>query len=368
MITAKRILHTDKLAVGYGKKVLIDGIEVSVHAGQIVTLIGPNGAGKSTILKTIASQLDALSGVIFIGEKNSQNMNSRTRAKHLSIMMTTRAEPELMTCYDVIKTGRYPYTGQLGILSEQDQKKIAEAMRLTSVEEIADRDFNHISDGQRQRVMLARAVCQEPDILVLDEPTSFLDIHHKLELLSMLKGLVTEKNIGVIMSMHELDLAQRISDYIVCVSEHRIDMCGTPEEIFSDAYISKLYNITSGSFCAGYGSIELERVTGTPKIFVIAGGGSGPSTFRRLQRMHIPFAAGIIPENDMDYPAASALAAALVSEKAFEPFSHETISKAKKIIESCRRVICCNDNFGTLNDGNRILYEFAEQNGFLEKR
>lgn len=355
----------EKLAVGYNKKILIDNIGISVNKGEIVTLIGPNGAGKSTILKTIASQLPMLSGSIFINGKNLKNISSHELAKTMSIMMTTRVEPELMTCYDIIKSGRYPYTGQLGILSEQDRSQISESMRLMSVESIAGKDFNCISDGQRQRVMLARAVCQEPDILILDEPTSFLDIHHKLELLSMLKRLVTMKKISVIMSMHELDLAQRISDRIVCVSNGRIDKCGTPEEIFTGEYINKLYEISSAGYYPGYGSVELEAVTGEPEVFVIAGGGMGINTFRRLQRMQIPFATGIIYENDIDFPAASALASEVISEKAFEPVSPNNFDRALKIMEKCRRVICCTEHFGTLNSENKKLYEYAVKSGWL---
>ena len=143
--------------------------------------------------------------------------------------MTGWVEPELMRCEEVVESGRFPYTGRLGILSDYDHKQVAEAMELVHVTELADRNFNCISDGQRQRVMLARAICQEPDILVLDEPTSFLDIRHKLELLSILKDLVRQKNLAVILSLHELDLAQKISDFVVCIKDDHIDRYGPPD-------------------------------------------------------------------------------------------------------------------------------------------
>lgn len=361
------LFSAKELAVGYNKKILIDNINISVNKGEIITLIGPNGAGKSTILKTIAAQLPMLSGNIFISGKDLRNISSRELAKTISVIMTARIEPELMTCYDVIRSGRYPYTGQLGILSDNDKIAIAESMKLMSVESIADRDFSRISDGQRQRVMLARAICQEPDILILDEPTSFLDIHYKLELLTMLKRLVTMKKISVIMSMHELDLAQRISDLVICVSDNGIDKCGAPEEIFTDEYINKLYNIPAASYYSGYGSVELEPVAGKPEVFVIAGGGTGVNTFRRLQRMQIPFAAGIIHENDIDFPAASALASEIIAEKAFEPVSAHNFDRAVWFMEGCRRVICCIGHFGTLNCENKRLYEYAREKGWLEE-
>ncbi|MCI6560589.1 MAG: ABC transporter ATP-binding protein [Ruminococcus sp.] len=361
----KSMIYTKSLSVGYSGKVIIDGIEISVNAGEILTLIGPNGAGKSTILKTICRQLQKISGAVYINGKESGCFTNRELAKTISILMTERVEPEMMTCGDVVKSGRYPYTGQLGILSENDKIKVMEAMKLTSVDELADKSFNCISDGQRQRVMLARAICQEPELLILDEPTSFLDIHHKLELLSILKKLVYEKNIAVIMSMHEIDLAQKISDYVVCISGRGIDKCGTPEDIFTSDYISRLYRISPSSYNSDFGSVELECIKGSPEIFVIAGNGSGIRTFRRLQRMNIPFATGVLHENDIDYAAAKSLASQIISEKPFEAVSVSSIDKATKLMNTCCKVICCLESFGTFNAGNKQLLKYAEEKGYL---
>ncbi len=239
----KEILRTERLSVGYNKKVLIGDINISVNRGQIVTLIGPNGAGKSTILKTLSTQILPVLGNIYIDKKNIKNIKPCELAKIIAVVTTAKIETELMTCYDVISLGRYPYTGQLGILSENDKNKIKESMKLTFTEELANTDFSCISDGQKQRVLLAKAICQEPEILILDEPSSFLDIRHKLELIKILKKLVVEKNTAVIMSMHELNLAEKISDFTVCVKEGRIDKCGKSPEVFSNEYICDLYDI-----------------------------------------------------------------------------------------------------------------------------
>ena len=142
----------------------------------------------------------------------------------MAVVLTERMRPELMTCHDIVATGRYPYTGRLGILSREDEEKVEEAMRAVHAESLGSRDFNNISDGQRQRVLLARAICQEPDIIILDEPTSFLDIKHKLDLLSILRDMAKKKQITVIMSLHEIDLAQKISDKIICVKGDTISI------------------------------------------------------------------------------------------------------------------------------------------------
>lgn len=355
------ILHTAKLAVGYNKKALIRDIDISVRPGQIVTLIGPNGAGKSTILKSITRQLEPISGTVWIENKSIQQIHERDFARTVSVMMTGWTEPELMLCEEVVESGRFPYTGHLGLLSAHDHEKVREAMELVHVTDLVGHNFNCISDGQRQRVMLARAICQEPDILVLDEPTSFLDIRHKLELLSILKELVQQKQLAVIMSLHEIDLAQKISDYVLCIKHDRIDRCGTPEDIFTADYIRELYGVRRGSYNGFYGSLELDAPKGKPQIFVIGGGGSGIPVYRQLQRSGIPFIAGILHENDLDYPVAKALAAEVITEEAFEPIREPAIQKATEAINRCCKVICCLEHFGSGNQGNQQLLELAKQ-------
>ncbi len=249
-------LQTDALSVGYGGKALIASVALSVQRGKIVTLIGPNGSGKSTILKTIVGQLPSISGAVFL---DGADMRSRSRgeiARRMAILMTARMDPELMTCRDVVSTGRYPYTGRLGILSAEDKRIVEQSLRQTDAQDFADRPFQSVSDGQRQRVLLARALCQEPELIVLDEPTSFLDIRYKLELLTILKRMVREENLAVLMSLHELDLAARVSDTVVCVAGDRIDRVGLPAEIFTSDYIAKLYHMEPGKYDPCFDSLE----------------------------------------------------------------------------------------------------------------
>ena len=356
---AEDYIWTENMTVGYGKTPLIRQIGIHVRAGEIVTLIGPNGAGKSTILRSVIRQLGLLEGTIYLDGMPMKGMGEREIAKRMSILMTERIHPELMNCEDVVGTGRYPYTGRMGILTAEDRGKVREAMELVHAWDLASRDFSQISDGQKQRILLARAICQDPSVIVLDEPTSFLDIRHKLELLTILKDLVRRKKVAVLMSLHELDLAQKLSDYIVCVKGEYIERCGTPEEIFTSSYITGLYGITKGSYYAEFGCLEMEPVKGKPQVFVIGGNGSGIPVYRRLQRMGIPFAAGILHENDVDYPIARALASQVISEMPFEPIREETYDRAAEVLASCGQVICCLKEFGTLNEKNRKLAELG---------
>ena len=358
-------IRTEHMDVGYDGVPLIRDIEIGVRRGEILTLIGPNGSGKSTILKSMIRQLKLLAGAVILDGRTMAAMKEGEIAKKMAIVMTERLRAELMTGEDVVATGRYPYTGRLGILSKADKEKVREAIALVHGEEFANRPFAQISDGQRQRLLLARAVCQEPEVIVLDEPTSFLDVKHKLELLEILKKLVRERNVAVLMSLHELDLAQKISDRVVCVAGNAVDRCGTPEEIFTNEYIEALYGMAPGSYNALFGSLEMGRVMGRPRVFVIGGAGRGIPVYRALQRRGVPFAAGILPENDVDYAVAKALAAETVSVPAFAPMDEGALHRAQALMRGCDSVICCLDSFGELNRACRILRDEAAQKGKL---
>lgn len=354
---------TEQMSVGYQGKPLIQNIEIRLYKGEILTLIGPNGAGKSTILKSIAKQLKLIGGMVYLDKKELEGMSGRELSQRMAVVFTEKLKTELMTCEDVVATGRYPYTGYFGILSKEDEVIIKEAMELVHVTEIRNQDFTKISDGQRQRVMLARAICQEPEIIILDEPTSFLDVKYKLEFLSVLQELRIRKGLTVIMSIHELELAERVSDKILCVNGEYVERLGKPEDIFKEDYIKSLFDIKTGSFDEENGSMELEPPGGKPNIFVIAGGGSGRSTYRKLQRERKAFVTGIIYENDLDYPTARALAGEVIAVKAFEPVNKVFLEQAKKAIDSCDKVICCREQFGSLEIANKELLEYAYKSG-----
>ncbi|MCR4750843.1 MAG: ABC transporter ATP-binding protein [Eubacterium sp.] len=236
-------LQMEHVSVGYDGKALVKDIDISIEKGEIVSLIGPNGSGKSTILKSIVRQLALVAGTVELSGEDFSRMKESEAATRMAVVLTDRIKAELMTCYDIVATGRYPYTGRFGRLSVDDEEKVEEAIRLVHAEEIGTRSFNAISDGQKQRILLARAIAQDPEIIVLDEPTSYLDMRYKLELLTILRRLSREKKTTIVMSLHEIDLAQRISDRILCVREDHTFVWGTPQEIFRDDLLQELYGL-----------------------------------------------------------------------------------------------------------------------------
>ena len=353
--------QTKNLAVGYDGQTLIRDITIDVEKGEIVTLIGPNGAGKSTILKSITRQLKTIAGTVTIDRSDLKHLSLKELATRMAVVLTERMKPELMTCRDIVATGRYPYTGRLGILTAEDEAKVDAAMEAVHALELCDRDFNAISDGQRQRILLARAICQEPEIIILDEPTSFLDIRHKLELLSILRGMAKEKGITVIMSLHEIDLAQKVSDKILCVKGETIDTYGTPEEVFDEDNIRALYDIEQGFFDPCFGSIELPRPAGEPRILVLSACGTGIPVYRALQKKNLPFCAGVLYTNDLDYRLARLLATEVVTEKPFHEIGDAAFNRAMELVHKCDTVIDAGVELGPCNRRMEEILRAAEK-------
>lgn len=362
-------IRMDDLSVGYNGKAIIRDICIDIKRGEIVTLIGPNGAGKSTILKSITRQLSLIRGKVIFDEQDLHSMNYRELSQKMAVVLTERLKTDLLTCYDIVASGRYPYTGKLGLLTEEDERMVDEAMAVVHATELGPKDFNAISDGQRQRVLLARAICQDPEIIVLDEPTSFLDIRYKLELLSILRNMAKKKGITVVMSLHEIDLAEKISDRIICVKGEKIYRYGVPEEIFHDEMIRELYSLDNGFFDSLFGSIELPapKGEGAPDVLVLSAGGSGMPVYRRLQKENTPFIAGILAPNDIDYQLARLLAAEVIETPAFEEIAGPAFAKAEQTVQRCSRVIVTDFPIGSTNRRMKDLIRMAKELGKLEQ-
>ena len=255
------LCETQDLAIGYGKTPLASGIALGANPGQILVLVGPNGAGKSTLLKTLAGQLAPLGGAVLLDGQDLTAYTGTARAQKLALMLPHTRRTELTTCFEFAAAGRIPYTGRLGILSDADRQAVQDALEIAGAAHLADRDFNCISDGQRQRVLLARAICQQPKVLLLDEPTSFLDIKGKIELLTILQKLAHEQGLAVIVSLHELDMAQKIADAVVCVFPDHVSGVLTPDAAFAPDNIRALYALSEEQYTALFGQAKPQKPT-----------------------------------------------------------------------------------------------------------
>lgn len=359
--------QTEKMAVGYDGRALIRNICLSIKKGEIVVLIGPNGSGKSTILKSITRQLRVIEGRAVLDAADMKELSYRELSKKMAVVLTERIYPELMTCREVVAMGRYPYTGRLGVLGREDERQVQSAMEAVHILDIGEKEFLAVSDGQRQRVLLARAICQEPEIIVLDEPTSFLDIRHKIELLDILRRMAKEKQMTILLSLHEIDLAQKCADRIVCVKGEEIAGYGTPEAIFTEERIRQLYDLEEGYYDTTFGSLELRKPEGKPEILVLSSGGAGVLAYRRLQKENRPFIAGILYPGEVDYQMAKYLAARVIEEKPYEAISDEVYENAIRAVDESRYVLDAGVRIGRWNSRMKDLLEYAEKSGKLRK-
>ena len=340
----KLYFEAHELAVGYNGSALIHDIEISLEKGSILTLIGPNGSGKSTILKTITKQLDRIKGSVLIDGQEILNWQPKQMARKAAVVLTERIKPELMTAWDVVALGRYPYTNMLGMLTPEDKEIVRESLEKVNALDIAAQEFLTLSDGQKQRIVLARAICQRPEIIILDEPTAFLDIWHKTELLDILREMAHEQEITVIMSLHEIDLAAKVSDYLMCVKGDRIAAFGTPEDVLRTLPIEELYGMDSGSYNVLFGSVELKKTEGTARVFVVAGNGCGIPFYRALHT---------------DTQVATKLAVEAFITPAFELPGDEIYRAAVKALEKCDVVVDAGTPKGSLNEMNSRLIAHA---------
>ena len=254
MVGAQHMAVRDVTA-GYHGQVVLDGLRFEGPRGGILVLIGPNGAGKSTVLRTLSRALLPMQGTVTLDGRDLQRYSGEALAREVAVMLTDRAKPELMTVRDVVSLGRYPYTGRLGRLDAADEAQVKDAMEAMDVMELRERDFRELSDGQKQRGLLARALAQDPKLLILDEPTGYLDIHYKLQLLRVLRAKA-RAGMTIVASLHEIELARLLADQLLTVKDGHAGHSGTPEEIFREEIIAPLYDISAEEFRLLYGRAE----------------------------------------------------------------------------------------------------------------
>lgn len=239
----REILKTKSLSIGYEGKTVVSDINVTLNEGDIIALVGPNGAGKSTLFKTFSTHIKPVGGTIALFGKDLSAISPKERAKLLGIVLTERPDDMFMKVYDVVAAGRYPYTGMFGKLSENDEKEIKVSLELVGVNHLIDRVFNTLSDGEKQKVMIAKAIAQNTPIIMLDEPTAFLDYPSKIELFSLLKKLAKEQHKAILFSSHDLELLLRYTDNLWIIAKNQPFAAGKSSELLKNNVIKKYFNL-----------------------------------------------------------------------------------------------------------------------------
>lgn len=246
------IISSNNLTIGYtrgkNKKVIQSNLNLKATEGEFIALIGPNGCGKSTLLKTLSGLLEVLDGEIIIEGKNIDKISLAERAKMYSIVLTENVNVGYITVFQLVAMGRHPYTTLSGSLSEDDKQIIHQSLEAVNMSAMSNNYLQELSDGERQRVMIAKALAQTTKIIFLDEPTSHLDLSNRIETMILLKNLAKQTGKTILISTHEIDMALRLADNVWLIDKQRGLFAGKPEELLSLGILQKVFNSDNFGF------------------------------------------------------------------------------------------------------------------------
>jgi iron complex transport system ATP-binding protein len=282
------LVSTDQLAIGYALqgriRYLQQNLNLRLYEGDMVCLIGPNGCGKSTLIRTLAGIQKSLQGSIHILSYNLAGLNNTVRTKLMSIVLTDKSVVDQITVEEIVSLGRYASTNWIGALTSQDQKKIFSALHAVKLNELKNRTYGMLSDGERQRAFIAKALASDAPVMLLDEPTAHLDILNRVEILTLLKQLSREKGHTVLLSTHELDLALQLADEIWLMTSEGSIHIGTPEEIRYSGLLDKVFGNTMVAFNSDDGVFQV-RTKKMGNVEVIGSGEHYQITIKALNRL-----------------------------------------------------------------------------------
>lgn len=234
---------TKQLKIGYDGNIIVPSFDVEIHKAKITSIIGANGCGKSTVLKAIGRIIPSESGVVIINDTEITAMKNKDIAKQMAILPQTPVAPGTLTCRELVGYGRFPYQKGFGKLSKEDKQIVEWALDVTNMGDFCDREIASLSGGQRQRVWIAMALAQQTGIILLDEPTTYLDLAHQLEVLELLKKLNEGQKTTIVMVLHDLNLASRYSDYLLAMRDGQIELYGEPSEVMTKPMLAHCFGI-----------------------------------------------------------------------------------------------------------------------------
>lgn len=249
-------IATENLAVAYEDNLVVDDLDMGLPQGKITAIIGPNGCGKSTVLKAVGRILKPRSGVVYLNGEDIHRLTTREIAQKMAILPQSPQAPAGLTAGELVTYGRFPHQKGFGKLGPEDKKIIAWALEVTKLTEFETTVVDNLSGGQRQRVWIAMALAQQTDLILLDEPTTYLDLSYQLEVLELLYSLNREQDCTIVMVLHDLNLASRFADYMIAIRDGGIVRHGTPEEVMTAGVLKETFHIDA--------EIVTERRTGRP--------------------------------------------------------------------------------------------------------
>lgn len=244
-MTATHSLQVEGLALGYGDRVVIESLDLVVPPGRITAIVGANACGKSTLLRSMSRLLAPRSGRVVLDGKEVHRMPAKELARTLGLLPQSPIAPEGITVADLVGRGRHPHQGMFSRWNREDDAAVASALEATHTAELAERSVDELSGGQRQRVWIAMALAQQTDLLLLDEPTTFLDVSHQVEVLDLLTDLNRARGTTIVMVLHDLNLAARYADRLVALADGRLHAAGEPAEVLTEESVRAVFGLES---------------------------------------------------------------------------------------------------------------------------
>jgi iron complex transport system ATP-binding protein len=364
------LLEVQQLSFGYGGQPLLYDISLSIEPGEMIGLLGPNGSGKTTLLRLLSGVLHSQQGQVLLEGRDIRHWTRSSVARNIAVVPQELHVPYAFTVEHMVSLGRAPFVRAFfGTRSQNDDFIIHDAMEAAGVASLSERVFNELSGGERQRVMIAMALAQQPQLLLLDEPTSHLDIKYQIETLELVQRLNRERRVTIVAAMHDLNLAARYFPRLVLFQRGIVADAG-PTEVLEPGLLSRVYGIdVQVGILRGAEHIsvlppgEQERAPVNeehphPRVHVIAGGGSGALLMRALADEGIPFVAGALNIGDSDHTLALRLAREVITEQPYAPISPATLQRVRESLEQVNVLIICPVPIGP---GNLALLQEALQ-------
>lgn len=257
----KSYLYTSNLTIGYDDKILLSNLNININRGDMICLLGPNGVGKSTLINTLTATLSPLSGSILLDKKPINKIPLKELSQLISIVLTKKLSSANLTVFDLVAMGRIPYTNWLGNLTKKDIAIVEKSMKLVNVDDFYDRQIDSLSDGEKQRVLIAKALAQDTPLIILDEPTAHLDVANRVALLSLLKKLAKETKKSILLSTHELEMAIQVADQIWLIDNHKQLHKGTPEDLALSGVFGNTFKGEQIKFDMNTGAFKMQHST-----------------------------------------------------------------------------------------------------------
>lgn len=363
-------IQIEKLSFSYELKKVLDQIDMNIKEGSFFCIVGPNGSGKSTLLKVISAALKPQKGVVYLEGRNINQMKNRSIAKLLSFVPQNTSLEFDFKVSDVVLMGRYPYVNKLSGETQADLEIAEKAMQYTNTTHLRNRSFMELSGGERQRVILAQALAQEPEILILDEPVSHLDLQHQVEILNLIKKMCVDKKLTAITVLHDLNMASAYSDYIVMMKEGEVKRQGTPFETLTTANIKEIFSTDVYVSVSPVGNkpyiYALTRTNIEKKgilVHVICGGGSGSNIISKLHSEGFELSCGVLAIGDLDWKISKENDVKIAEEVPFVGISEEAYAKNKELALESDIIVLTGLYFGKSNERNLELLLERELEG-----